>query len=459
MKRNINYLFRALVAAFAVVTLVLTNLTVLQREELMSAAANSRRLAGWDNQSRRGGIYDRSGEVLAQTESAGGPRRYRDSWAFGPVLGYLNPRLGASGVEARYAAVLTGRPAVWSALGLSFPLTGRGEDLILTVDRGVQEEAMRLLAGKKGAAVVLDPRSGAVLALASRPAFDPASVAQEWEKISKDEDAPLLNRATQGLYPPGSTLKLLTLATVLSRQPAAGEQRYNCPGKLVLPGYTVHCPRAHGDVDLAQALAVSCNVTFAKLGLAAGNPALAEEAEKAGFNKAVPFDLPTAVSSFPRGRPGAGETAQRAIGQGEVLATPLTMALLTAGIANGGSIMRPYLVQERRLGALVVDDTVPQKLSTFVTPDTAAAITRLMVGVTQHGTGRSAALPGVAVAGKTGTAENPHGAPHAWFVGFAPAEAPRVVVAVIVENGGSGGGAAAPIARRLLQTALEVVRQ
>ncbi|HHY92796.1 MAG TPA: peptidoglycan glycosyltransferase, partial [Firmicutes bacterium] len=234
MKSNISRLFRAFVAAFAVVTLVLTNLTVLEREKLMATPANSRRLAGWDNQSRRGGIYDARGEVLAETEVPGGPRRYRNSWAWGPVLGYLDQRLGASGLEARYAAELTGRPAVWAELGLNIPLTRQGEDLVLTVDGRVQEKAMRLLAGRKGAAVVLDPRSGAVLALASQPSYDPADVAREWERISRDEAAPLLNRATQGLYPPGSTLKLVTLAAALSRAGGVLERRYRCPGELVL---------------------------------------------------------------------------------------------------------------------------------------------------------------------------------------------------------------------------------
>lgn len=457
MKRNALRLFQVLLAAFAVVAMVLTDLAVFERDKLISSPANSRRLAGWDNQSRRGGFYDRSGEVLAHTAEAGALRRYSEGWALGPVVGYLDPRIGAAGLEARYAAELTGRPAFWSALGLNASLTGQGEDMVLTLDKNLQMRAMRLLAGKKGAAVVLEP-SGAVLALASQPSFNPSTVADKWAEVSQDKSAPLLNRATQGLYPPGSTLKLLTLETALRRDPGVKDRIFHCPGKLELPGYTVHCPRAHGDIDLATALAVSCNVTFARLGLELGNAALAREAERAFFNARVDFDLPVAVSSFPRGQTGEGEIAQRAIGQGQVLVTPLAMALLTAGIATGGTIMRPYLVKEHRLGGRVLDWVIPEKMSEFTPPAVAAVITEMMVKATEAGTARAAALPGVKVAGKTGTAENPLGAPHAWYVGFAPASAPRVVVAVVVENGGSGAAAAAPIARELLDMALEEVK-
>lgn len=458
MKNNARYLFRAFVVGFSVVGLMLTNLTVFQRGNLMSSPLNGRRLAGWDNQSLRGGIYARGGEIVAETKVIGGPRRYRNGWAWGPIVGYLDRKLGATGLEASYAAELSGRPFLWSALGLNFPITGRGEDLVLTVDAGLQEKAMRLLAGKAGAAVVLDPRTGAVLALASQPSFDPATVSRDWTEISRDEAAPLLNRATQGLYPPGSTLKLLTAAAALSRNPDVLTRRYFCPGELKLPGYTVHCPRTHGELDLARALAVSCNVTFARLGLEVGNGGLLAQAEQAGFNAGVPFDLPVAVSSFPRDNPGEGETAQRSIGQGKVLATPLEMALFVAGIANGGIIMRPYLVQERRLGAWTVAKTQPERLRVAMAPEVATTLADLMMKVTEYGTGQAAALSGVKVAGKTGTAENPHGKPHAWYVGFAPAGAPRVVVAVVVENGGSGGTVAAPIARELFETALKVVR-
>ena len=458
MKNNIGRLFRFFVLAFTAIVLALTNLAVLQRPQMVNSAYNSRRLAGWDSQSRRGGIYARDGEVLAQSVPGETKRRYQSSWAFAPVLGYFSPDLGASGLEARYAEALTGSPPFWAALGLNTSLFGQGEDLVLTVDKALQEQAMRLLAGRRGAVVVLDPKSGAVLALATQPSFDPAILERDWSKVSQDRAAPLLNRATQGLYPPGSTLKLVTLLAALTADQGTLERTYSCYGELKLPGYMVRCPEAHGELSLSRALAVSCNVTFATLGLELGNKAMAVQAEKAGFNSVPQFDLPVTASSFPRGDPGPGETAQRAIGQGQALTTPLTMAMLTAGLANGGVIMRPYLVSERRLAGRVVARTQPVQMSTLTTPEIAATVLPMLVEVTRKGTGRLAAISGLEVAGKTGSAENPHGPPHAWYVGFAPAEQPRVAVAVVVENSGSGGAVAAPIAANLIATALKEVR-
>ncbi|NLG85800.1 MAG: hypothetical protein GX489_01035 [Firmicutes bacterium] len=457
MRANVQRLQKVFICVFLLIVLALTNLTVFQRDKLMASPYNNQRVAGWDNQSIRGGIFDRHGEVLAVTDKKGGPRVYPAGYDLAPIIGYLDPKIGAAGLEARYGAELSGRPPFWAALGLNFPLAVQGEDLVLTVSLSLQREAMRLLAGRRGAAIVLDPRTGAVLALASQPSFEPSKLAKQWESISHDKAAPLLNRATQGLYPPGSTLKVVTLAAVLSQRPELAANNYHCPGQLTLPGYTVHCSQAHGELDLASALAVSCNVTFSQLGLKLGNNALAKQAERAFFNNDIPFELPTAKSSWPQQNVGDGETAQRAIGQGQVLTTPLQMALVTAGIANGGMIYQPYLVQERRLGGRISARTKPQKMAEFVSPKVAAAITDMMIEVTKHGTGRGAALSEIKVAGKTGTAENPHGAPHAWYIGFAPAEKPRVVVAVIVENAGSGAAAALPLARTLLQLALKEV--
>lgn len=457
MRTNIQKLLRLFITGFLLVILTLTNLTVFQRDKLMASPYNKHRICGWDSQSRRGGIYDRHGEVLAVTEKKGGLRRYPLGDTLAPVIGYIDAKIGAAGLEARYSAELSGRPPFWAALGLNFPLALAGEDLVLTISTELQQEAMRYLAGRRGAAVVLDPRSGAVLALASQPSFDPVHLAAKWENVRQDSAAPLLNRATQGLYPPGSTLKLVTLAAALTRRTDLVNKVYHCSGKLALPGYTIHCSQPHGELDLASALSVSCNVTFAQLGIELGNGSLAKQAERARFNRNIPFELPLGVSSFPPGKAGEGETAQRAIGQGQVLATPMQMALVTAGIAGGGVIWRPYLVQERHLGGRIIARTRPEKLAQFVSPEVAAAITNIMTEVTKRGTGTGAALSGVEVAGKTGTAENPHGAPHAWYVGFAPADKPKVAVAVVVENAGSGAAAALPLARRLLELALKEV--
>ena len=312
---------------------------------------------------------------------------------------------------------------------------------------------MDCLAGYHGAAVVLDPRTGAVLALASQPSFDPEHIAQEWGNVYQDAASPLLNRAVQGLYPPGSILKLLTMASALSQKPDLATRLYNCSGTA----YGIRCSEPHGELDLVTALAVSCNTVFAELGVELGNGILAQQAKRIWFNRSIPFELPLAVSLFSSGQADDNETAQRAIGQGQIVVTPMQMALLTAAIAGEGVIWQPYLVQERHLAGRVFVQTKPRKLASFISPAVATALTEAMIEVSERGTGTGMFLPGVKVAGKTGTAENPHGAPHAWYVGFAPADNPRVVVTVLVENAGSGAAAALPLARQLLGLALEEV--
>jgi peptidoglycan glycosyltransferase len=457
MKVSIWKLMRFFTIGYLLIIVALTNLTVFQRERLMASPYNKHRITGWDNQNQRGGIYDCHGEALAVTSEKGGQRQYPLGEITAPIIGYLNTGIGAAGLEARYSAELSGRPPFWSTLGFNLPLAPVGEDLILTIDSRLQREAMQFLAGRRGAAVVLDPRSGAILVLASQPSFDPTELAGQWEHIRQDAAAPLLNRATRGLYPPGSTLKLVTLATALSERTDLAATTYNCPGRLALATQTVHCSEPHGELDLTRALATSCNVIFAQLGIGLGNRLLAQQAEKACFNNSIPFELPLQISLYPPGPADDGETALRALGQGQVLATPLQMALVTAGIAGKGIIWRPYLVQERHLGGRTVARVRPQKLSEFILPEVAETLTEAMIEVTTHGTGTGAALAGVEVAGKTGTAENVHGAPHAWYVGFAPADNPKIVVTVLVENAGSGAEAALPLARRLLELALEEV--
>jgi peptidoglycan glycosyltransferase len=246
MRTNIKRLHRVFIVTFLLIALALTNLTVFGRDKMMARPENNRRIAGWDNQSLRGGIFDRNGEVVAVTESKGTARRYPAGESFAPVIGYLDAKIGSAGLEARFGAELSGRPPFWAALGLNFPLALQGEDLILTVSGSLQCEAMRLLAGRRGAAVVLEPGTGAVLALASQPSFDPSRLSEQWDSIRQDKAAPLLNRATQGLYPPGSTFKVVTLSAVLSQRPDLAHKKYSCTGQLELPGYTVHCPLPHG---------------------------------------------------------------------------------------------------------------------------------------------------------------------------------------------------------------------
>lgn len=425
---------------------------------VLAAHPYNRRLIAYEQEVLRGTITDRRGEVLARTEGPG-KRVYPQGYAAAPVVGYLSRRYGRTGCEAAMDYYLLGLNPELRLQNMLRRLKGevpRGNDVRLTLDAELQAHAMNLLRGRRGAAVVLDPRTGEVLAMASQPSFDPAAVDERWPELSADPAAPLVNRVTDGAYPPGSLMKLITAAAALETGKLAQDEVFSCAGHIVVDGFDLHDTAAHGRVDLGRALAVSCNTTFAELGLRVGPEGLFRAAQAFGFGRASGLELPERGASLPApegmARP---EVAATAIGQGRTLVSPLRMALVAAAFARDGVIMQPHLlVAVTDPEGRSVFTSVPRVWLTATTPQVAAAVRNGMVAAVRGGTARQAALPGVTVAGKTGSAQNPQGAPHAWFVGFAPAEAPRVVVAVIVENGGAGGTVAAPLGRELLKQAL-----
>ena len=296
----------------------------------------------------------------------------------------------------------------------------RGNNLYLTIDNSLQQQAWSLLAPYTGAAVVLNPRTGEILALVSTPSFDPnlQSLESQWDSDQYRPGRPLLDRATQGLYPPGSTMKIVTASIGLAKDPGLPKETYDCTGEITIQGRVLHDLAAHGVVDLDSALAVSCDTYFAHLGLEIGAEAFTRGL--AGFGWGDPLNLDLPVSQVPLYRESLQDPnglAEASIGQGRILATPLYMALITGAIGNGGVMMQPYLVQEIRdpdRGVVWTDR--PRVLRTVTTPQVADQIIEAMVGVVNGGTGTAAYIPGLTVAGKTGTAENPGGAPHAWFV-------------------------------------------
>ncbi|MGB9920532.1 MAG: peptidoglycan D,D-transpeptidase FtsI family protein [Moorellales bacterium] len=409
----------------------------------------------------RGGILDRNGEILAQ--SVGNKRLYPLGSAASHVTGYLSRYHGSTGVEQAANGWLAGLMGTENALNRLRRLVGkpgRGYDVILTVDARLQQRASELLGGRRGAIVVLNPTTGEVLALVSSPAFDPEEVDSRWSELERRTDAPLLNRALNGLYPPGSVAKVLTAALALETDPALGSKRYPCPGYLVIEGRRLECPAAHGEVDLAQALVRSCNVTYARLALELGVERFRSVNYRWGFNRQLPFDLPVSKSRLPTERLSPNALAEIGIGQGRLVMTPFHIALVTAAIANQGMTVPPRLLSGVRLpGGGVTPVSSPAPPWPMFGSLAAAYLSRAMTAVVEEGTGRQARIPGLEVAGKTGTAENPHGPPHAWFTGFAPAGAPRVVATVLVENGGSGGTVAAPLARELLTFALSLTER
>jgi penicillin-binding protein A len=416
----------------------------------------------------RGPILARDGTVLAYSSPGG--RKYPFGASFAHPVGYDSQRYGTAGLEAAFDNELAARPLandplaqVRRILARQAATAMRGATLVTTLDPQVQATLYGALEGyPRAAGIALDPRSGEVLALASVPSFDPSAIDGSFGAIASDPRSPLLDRVLEGLYPPGSTFKIVTAADALAAGVIAPGDTFYDPGFLDVDGFIVHDNEgeATGTQDLSGAFALSSNVDFAQIALHLGAARWFQYAgrwklgEPMGFALAVARDhLPAPQSVTP------SILAQLAFGQADLAVTPLRMALVAATVAAGGTEPRPYLVR-----AVLAPDgralrkTAPLPLATPISADTAAAVRSLMVAVVRAGTGTAAALPDVEVAGKTGTATNPAGKSHAWFVAFAPAGKPRVAVAIVVENAGYGGAVAAPIARRVLSVALARIR-
>jgi peptidoglycan glycosyltransferase len=407
-------------------------------------------------------------------------REYPGGSLYAPVTGYFSI-VSATQVERSENGVLSGTDSRLFVRRLSDYFTGRqpkGGTVVLTLDPATQQAAAFALGGRKGAVVALDPKTGAILALVTSPSFDPNLLAvhdgttlnNNDRRLTTDPNKPLLDRGTELTYPPGSTFKLITAAAALSSGKYTPDTQIPAPDQLPLPQSSAILHNFAGETcaagqqeSLLQALTTSCNTAFAKLGLTLGANALRSQAEKFGFNTTVSgFPLRQAASVFPT-KVDLPETALSAIGQFDVRTTPLQMAMVTAAIANGGKEMKPYVVKQTLapdLSPLVT--TSPQQLAQPIDGNVAAELTTMMESVVTNGTGTNAQIPGVRVAGKTGTAQNTVGQPpHSWFVGFAPADNPQVAVCVFVENSGGdvngqGGVTAAPIARAVMMTALGI---
>ena len=422
---------------------------------------------------QRGRILDRRGRVLAQSQEFAG-RVYR-VYPFGPAfahtVGYSNPRFGAIGAESAANNQLNGATpetlASWGELGrqlLTKAKRPKGQDLTLTLDAELQVLALQRLGERSGAAVLLRPKDGAVLVLANSPSFDPNELEPGLFR-GPSPGTPLLNRAAQGLYPPGSTFKVVLAAEALE---AGFSGTLHCPAAGFTTSRRYPPIRDHdyysakkagrtwggfGNLDLTTAFAESSNVFFAQLGVRYGQDAFARTGERFQFGRQIRLYPGTdrygnlSTGRLPRFNPSdLYGLAQASIGQGRVLATPAHLATIAAAVANHGLAMRPRLLAQEP----------PEPLGQYMAPQTAARLAAMMRKVVTSGTGRGIDGADLAIAGKTGTAEAPQGAAHSWFIGFAPASDPRLAVAVLVEHGGWGSSVAAPIARDLLLRAMEL---
>jgi penicillin-binding protein 2 len=390
--------------------------------------------------------------------------------------------IGRTGVESSYEDMLRGRDGaefvVVNAMGRRVstleeeprrnPLSGH--NLVLTLDMKVQRALEDAMSGvDRGAAVALDPRDGGILALVSRPTFDPNEFSHglswaRWQELSQGGANPLLDRAIQGAYPPGSTFKVVTMTAALKHGVATPESRQApCPGGMNYGGRWFSCweHRGHGSLTLLQALQKSCDVYFYQLGLKLGLPHLEETARGFGLGQRTGVDLPqerrglvpsTAYydKRWGAGRWRSGLLLNLAIGQGELLVTPLQLATMLAEVTQDGRPVRPHIVQ-RVGGVQGWRRARPVQTGVTAEPATWNAVRQALQMVVEGGTANAARVPGIGVAGKTGTAQNPHGRDHALFICYAPTDRPQIVMAMVVENSGHGGSVAAPIAGAVLR--------
>lgn len=474
-RRAVLGLARVLLLAHALLLLALGYWGVVRAPWLLQRGDNARWQA-FERGIARGRILDRQGRVLAETvtDASDLPLRRYPHPSAAHVVGYQAWRYGSgqsssygsAGAEGAYDAALRGD----LGLGLRGLAAARvlhrpqlGHDLRLTIDAELQDLAAAELAGREGVVVLLDVDDGAVLTMASLPAFDPATL-DSAPPDPADPRSPLLNRATQGLYPPGSVFKVVTLAGALEEGLAGLDERVDDGDRSErLEGVEVACgnnPPGVVSFSLEQAFGWSCNLTFARLGAALGTERWARHALAFGIADAPPFPLPAVAGSLgPDEAPSGAELVEAAFGQGRLLVTPLHMALMAAAVAGDGMLLKPYLLRDvpgvnwRR----IADDQGSWRRA--LSPGGAEQLRRAMVWAAAEGWARpardAADLP---LGGKTGTAQlDGASAPHAWFVGFAPAERPRVAVAVLVVGGGEGSSVAAPVGGRMLAAALRAL--
>jgi peptidoglycan glycosyltransferase len=487
MNQPIRRMAVACLVLFLALLLNASYVQYFQADDLNDRSGN-RRVLDAEFSRERGAILVAGSAVAESVDSDDRyefQRRYPQPARYAHVTGFYSYIYGATGVEQSQNPILSGsdpRLFVNRVVDMLSSKQPQGGSVSLTLDPAAQTaayEGIRELGANTQAAVAaLDPATGRVLALVSNPSFDPNRLAshdfdavrQYYERLLEAEGNPMANRAISETLPPGSTFKLVTAAAALE----SGDYE---PDSLVPGGAALDLPLTHNvlpnsgggscggeQITLTQALEVSCNVAFGALGLELGDDALREQAEKFGFGSRYLRGLTgQAVSRFPED-PDAPQTAYSAIGQFDVAATPLQMALVTATIANNGQGMAPYIVDEVRAPDLSVLEKVPTEElpERAMSSDNARKLTQMMVEVVDQGTGATAQIPGIKVAGKTGTAQSAEDRPpYAWFVSFAPADDPEVAVAVLVQDAGvdrntiSGSGLAAPIAKAVMEAVVE----
>jgi penicillin-binding protein A len=482
------------ISVLVLFTLLIVNVNVIQVVRAPSLRDNPRntRVLTEEYSRERGAIVVDGNEIASSTKTDD-PLKYQRTYANGPLYaaatGYYSVLFGKTGLEDAENDVLAGTDDRLAFDRLGDILTGRdpsGGNIQLTLDPAVQQAAMDGLKGVTGAVVAINPATGAILGLASTPTYDPAQLSSHdpaamrayYNSIIPADGSgapdPRTDQATEERYSPGSVFKLIVSAAALSSGNYTPDSTVPAPNVYTPPGTSTGIKNYNGescnggaDQSLIDALTISCNTAFSQLGVTLGESRLRDMAKAFGINDEK-FDMPLPVTPSTLGPiDDDAALAQSSIGQRDVQLTPLQAAMISAAIANGGKLMKPYLFDSIQAPDLsVVDQTDPEQMSQPITADVAHELTTMMTSVVANGTGKKARIDGVQVAGKTGTAEvgttGDEAPPHTWFTGFAPADHPKIAVAVFIKNGGqsgtegtgTGGDISAPVARAVMQAYL-----
>lgn len=459
--RNREYTFVSwfFVAVFAAMIGYLVYFNVVKSEDFINSPYNTRQDT-FSDRVVRGQILSSDGEILAKTdvyEDGSEDRIYPYANIFAHVIGYDSN--GKSGLESEANfQLLTSHEFFLSQMKNEF--LGRknmGDTVISTLSAKLQSTAYYALGDRRGAVIAIEPSTGKIRCMVSKPDFDPNYIAENWEWLVNDEsNSSLLNRATQGQYPPGSTFKLVTALDYFRKHKSFNNYSYLCQGSITMEDHTIQCYNGsvHGQEDFYSSFAHSCNCAFADMGTKLGGASLLKTSEDLLFNKKLPLVSYKKSSFSLNGQSGIPLIMQTAIGQGNTLVSPAHMAMITCAVANNGVLMKPYLIDQvvNNTGEHV-DTTEPEAYKRLMTKNEATMLGELMKDVVEYGTASSLSGQGYTAAGKTGSAEyDEQGSSHSWFIGYSDVESPDLAVAVIVEGGGTGSEAAVPIASQIFNS-------
>lgn len=456
MKNSIRRIFWVLATCLFLLLYYLGSLLLLQREAIASNPYNPR-LRSEDPLVRRGDILDCNGIVLAESvldENGLYVRQYPMAETAVHITGYSSR--GKTNIEAyKNFEMMTLDNEISQRIGQIFGNEVlQGNHVSLTIDYELQKLAGELLGDAKGSIVVMEPSTGKILALQSYPTFDPNTLNEDWTALNQNEDSPFLNRTTQGLYPPGSTFKIITALSIMRNVENWQDITYNCQGIAYFEDKVIRCydEVSHGELGLHDAITHSCNTYFAHMAVnEMSAELLAETMVDSGIH--ADFDFSSAKSKNQTSLSGnstESELVETSIGQGKTSVTPLYMAMLLSGVANDGIMMQPYLVDHiENADGDEMKHSVPKKITEIASVEETKVLKEMLQSVVDNGTGVQSKISGLSVAGKTGTAQNATENDHSWFVAMAPVEAPEVVVCVMIENR-DRDGSAVPIAKQIL---------